>query len=49
MFAEAETEQLLIEKEAEVMLTFPKEIVGGKVIFMLPPLGIASKVYIENT
>jgi hypothetical protein len=48
MFPEIETVHVAIEKDAEAMLTFPKEIVEGKVIFIVPPLGIGSNVYIEK-
>ena len=42
-------EQVVLEKEAETIETFPREIVDGNVIVIVPPVGIGSIVVIEKS
>lgn len=48
IFPETVTIQVAIENEEETIKTFPKDIVEGKMIVMVPPLGIGSNVCNEK-
>ena len=49
IFPDMPIEQVVLEKEAETIETFPREIVDGNVIVIVPPVGIGSIVVIEKS
>ena len=49
IFPDMPIEQVVLEKEAEAIETFPREIVDGNMIVIVPPVGIGSIVVIEKS
>ena len=49
IFPDMPIEQVVLVKEAETIETFPREIVDGNVIVIVPPVGIGSIVVIEKS